>query len=45
MKATDEPVLTFSFIHIMLKQLSEEERDAFESAVISRIPDLLKLSR
>lgn len=45
MKATDEPILAFSFIHVMLQQLDEKERDAFESAVISRIPDLLKLSR
>ncbi|KAL2478611.1 transducin family protein/WD-40 repeat family protein [Forsythia ovata] len=45
MKVTDEPILAFSFIHVMLQQLIDKEHDAFESAVISRIPDLVKLSR
>ncbi|KAL0454931.1 UNVERIFIED_CONTAM: Vacuolar protein sorting-associated protein 8, partial [Sesamum latifolium] len=45
MKANHEPVYAFSFIHDMLRLLSNGEFDAFESAVISRIPDLFKLSR
>ncbi|KAL0413068.1 UNVERIFIED_CONTAM: Vacuolar protein sorting-associated protein 8 [Sesamum radiatum] len=45
MKANHEPVYAFSFIHDMLRLLSNGEVDAFESAVISRIPDLFKLSR
>ncbi|KAK4406644.1 Vacuolar protein sorting-associated protein 8 [Sesamum angolense] len=45
MKANHEPVYAFSFIHDMLRLLSNGEFDAFESAIISRIPDLFKLSR
>ncbi|KAL6495612.1 hypothetical protein OROGR_030175 [Orobanche gracilis] len=45
MKMIHEPIYAFSFIHDRLRLLSTEEFDAFESAVISRIPDLLKLSR
>ncbi|KAL3830545.1 hypothetical protein ACJIZ3_019347 [Penstemon smallii] len=45
MKATNEPIYVFSFIHHTLKQLHSEEADAFELAVISCIPDLVKLSR
>ncbi|GFQ05580.1 vacuolar protein sorting-associated protein 8 homolog [Phtheirospermum japonicum] len=45
MKTIHEPIHAFSFIHEILRLLSNEERDAFESAVISRIPDLFKLSR
>ncbi|KAK6121136.1 hypothetical protein DH2020_045124 [Rehmannia glutinosa] len=45
MKTMHEPLYAFSFIHDMLSLLRNEELDAFESAVISRIPDLLKLSR
>lgn len=44
-KATQEPIHAFSFIYDMLKLLGNEESDGFESAVISRIPDLVKLSR
>ncbi|KAL1535637.1 vacuolar protein sorting-associated protein 8 [Salvia divinorum] len=44
-KAIQEPVYAFSFIYEMLRLLDDEESDAFESAVISRIPDLVKLSR
>lgn len=44
-KATQEPIHAFSFIYDMLKLLGNEESDAFESAIISRIPDLVKLSR
>lgn len=45
MKATHEPIFAFSFIYDTLRLLANEEYEAFESAVISRIPDLLKLSR
>ncbi|KAK4415847.1 Vacuolar protein sorting-associated protein 8 [Sesamum alatum] len=45
MKVNHEPIYAFSFIHDMLRLLSNGECDAFESAVISRIPDLFKLSR
>ncbi|KAG8391995.1 hypothetical protein BUALT_Bualt01G0245600 [Buddleja alternifolia] len=45
MKANNEPMYAFSFIHDMLRLLSNEESDSFESAVISRIPDLVKLNR
>ncbi|KAL8062990.1 hypothetical protein ABFX02_02G181400 [Erythranthe guttata] len=45
MKATHEPIYAFSFIYDMFKLLGNEESDAFESAVVSRIPDLVKLSR
>ncbi|KAG6395280.1 hypothetical protein SASPL_145922 [Salvia splendens] len=44
-KAIQEPVYAFSFIYEMLRLLDGEESDAFESAVISRIPYLVKLSR
>ncbi|XP_057778554.1 uncharacterized protein LOC130997300 [Salvia miltiorrhiza] len=44
-KATQEPIHAFSFIYDMLRQLGNAESDAFESAVISRVPDLVKLSR
>jgi len=45
MKDVDEPVHAFSFIHSMLLQLSGTESAAFQSAVISRIPALVHLSR
>lgn len=45
MKVMHEPIHVFSFIHDMLRLNCNEESDAFESAVISRIPDLVKLSR
>ncbi|XP_009594307.1 uncharacterized protein [Nicotiana tomentosiformis] len=45
MKAVDEPILAFIFIDSMLRQPRGKESDAFRSAVISRIPDLLKLNR
>lgn len=45
MKDVDEPVHAFSFIHSMLLQLSGAESAAFRSAVISRIPELVHLSR
>ncbi|XAR49264.1 hypothetical protein NMG60_11032393 [Bertholletia excelsa] len=45
MKDVDEPIHAFSFINKMLEQLSDTEASTFQSAVISRIPDLLSLSR
>lgn len=45
MKATHEPIYAFSFIYDTIRMLGNEESDAFESAVISRIPNLVKLSR
>ncbi|GAB4861531.1 hypothetical protein Ancab_036722 [Ancistrocladus abbreviatus] len=45
MKEVDEPVHTFSFINSALLQLSETESVAFQSEVISRIPQLTNLSR
>ncbi|KAK3004785.1 hypothetical protein RJ639_020124, partial [Escallonia herrerae] len=45
MKDVDEPIHAFSFIDHTLRQPSNSERDAFQSAVISRIPDLVKLCR
>uniref|UniRef100_A0A5B7BN45 RING-type domain-containing protein n=1 Tax=Davidia involucrata TaxID=16924 RepID=A0A5B7BN45_DAVIN len=45
MKDVDEPIHAFSFINDTLPQLSDSESNAFQSAVISRIPDLVNLSR
>ncbi|KAJ8566117.1 hypothetical protein K7X08_030594 [Anisodus acutangulus] len=45
MQAVDEPILAFVFVDDMLRQLRGKESDTFRSAVISRIPDLLKLNR
>ncbi|CAK7348627.1 unnamed protein product [Dovyalis caffra] len=45
MKDIDEPIHTFSYINNMLEKLSDNESGAFRSAVISRIPELLVLSR
>ncbi|KAH9613347.1 hypothetical protein KSS87_008185 [Heliosperma pusillum] len=45
MKDVDEPVYAFSFIDGMLLKLSETDSIAFRSAVISRIPELVILSR
>ncbi|CAH9089153.1 unnamed protein product [Cuscuta epithymum] len=44
-KSVDEPIHAFSFIHSMLQQLRNKEADAFQYAVMSRIPDLVKISR
>ncbi|RAL47649.1 hypothetical protein DM860_011387 [Cuscuta australis] len=44
-KYIDEPIHAFSFIHDMLHQMGNKDSDAFRSAVLSRIPDLVKLSR
>nr|POE52599.1 isoform 3 of vacuolar protein sorting-associated protein 8 like [Quercus suber] len=40
MKDVDEPIHAFSFINKTLLQLSDNERAIFQSAVISRIPEL-----
>lgn len=45
MKDVDEPIHAFSFIHDTLLQLTDNEYAAFRSAVISRIPELICLSR
>lgn len=45
MKDVDEPIHAFSFIHDTLLQLTDNEYAAFCSAVISRIPELICLSR
>ncbi|KAI4341368.1 hypothetical protein MLD38_026099 [Melastoma candidum] len=45
MKDMDEPVHAFAYIDIALSQLHEIDRDSFRSAVISRIPRLICLSR
>ncbi|MCD7459407.1 hypothetical protein HAX54_040864 [Datura stramonium] len=45
LKAVDEPILAFVFVDDMLRQLRGKESDSFRSAVISQIPDLLKLNR
>ncbi|KAJ4963919.1 hypothetical protein NE237_023858 [Protea cynaroides] len=45
MKDIDEPIHAFSFINITLLQLGETESVDFQSAVISRIPELVNLSR
>lgn len=45
MKDVDEPVHAFSFINDALLQLIDDEYASFRSAVISRIPELLCLSR
>lgn len=45
MKDVDEPIHTFSYINNILSQLSGNEWNAFQSAVMSRIPELVVLSR
>lgn len=45
MKDVDEPIHAFSFVHDTLLQLTDNEYTAFHSAVISRIPELICLSR
>ncbi|KAK1273312.1 hypothetical protein QJS04_geneDACA010854 [Acorus gramineus] len=45
MKDLDEPVHAFAFIHHMLFQLRDTESSSFRSAVISRLPELVNLSR
>ncbi|XP_038973310.1 vacuolar protein sorting-associated protein 8 homolog isoform X2 [Phoenix dactylifera] len=45
MKDFNEPVHAFAFINKMLIQLKNTDASSFRSAVISRIPELVKLSR
>ncbi|KFK30664.1 hypothetical protein AALP_AA6G011700 [Arabis alpina] len=45
MKEADEPIHSFCYVNKMLSQLRGDEFTAFQSAVISRIPELLELSR
>lgn len=45
MKDLDEPIHIFSFINKMFLKLENTEALSFKLAVISRIPDLVKLSR
>ncbi|CAH2069296.1 unnamed protein product [Thlaspi arvense] len=45
MKEADEPIHSFCYVNKMLSQLSGDELTAFQSAIISRIPELLELSR
>ncbi|KAI9093990.1 hypothetical protein K1719_026988 [Acacia pycnantha] len=44
MKDVDEPIHAFSFINMMLMQLTGNDRAAIRSAVISRIAKLVELS-
>ncbi|KAF6159617.1 hypothetical protein GIB67_034579 [Kingdonia uniflora] len=45
MKDFDEPIHAFSFINGMLLQLNDAESASFQFEVISRIPELISLSR
>lgn len=45
MKDVDEPIHAFSYIDNLLRQQSDKRPDSLETAVISRIPDLILLSR
>lgn len=45
MKDAEEPIHAFSFISSTLLQLHGNLSDAFLSEIMSRIPDLVKLSR
>lgn len=45
MKDLDEPIHAFAFINKMLILLKSGEASSFQLAVISRIPELIKLSR
>ncbi|WOK95317.1 hypothetical protein Cni_G04024 [Canna indica] len=45
MKDQDEPIHAFAFIHKILFQLKDHEADSFQAAVMSGIPELVKLSR
>lgn len=45
MKDVDEPVHAFSFINKTFSQLTGNDHAAIRSAVISRIPELVELSR
>jgi len=45
MKDVNEPVHAFSFINKAFSQLIGNDRTAIQSAVLSRIPELVELSR
>lgn len=45
MKDVDEPVHAFSFINKVFSELTDKDHTAIRSAVLSRIPDLVELSR
>lgn len=47
MKDTEDPLHAFAFIDSMLSRhaSTEESATSFHSAVMSRVPDLIKLSR
>ncbi|CAN0889367.1 Vacuolar protein sorting-associated protein 8 homolog [Linum grandiflorum] len=45
MKEVGEPIHTFLYINNMLEQLSNSELNEFQSAIMTRIPELLGLSR
>ncbi|KAG9149694.1 hypothetical protein Leryth_012420 [Lithospermum erythrorhizon] len=45
MNVMEEPIHAFSFIHDMLPKLSDNQSENIESAVISRIQHLVRLSR
>ncbi|KAF5732004.1 vacuolar protein sorting-associated protein 8 isoform X1 [Tripterygium wilfordii] len=45
MKDLEEPIHAFSFINNTLLQLSDNECETFQSVIISRIPELVGLSR
>ncbi|MED6196098.1 hypothetical protein PIB30_044081 [Stylosanthes scabra] len=45
MKDVDEPIHAFSFINVMLSRLTNKNHATIRSAVISRIPELVELSR
>lgn len=45
MKDVDEPIHAFLFINKTVLELSGNELAVFQSAVISRIPELVDLSR
>ncbi|MQM01059.1 hypothetical protein Taro_033803, partial [Colocasia esculenta] len=45
MKDSDEPFYAFAFVLEILLKLNDSESSTFRSAVMSRIPELVKLSR
>lgn len=45
MKDADEPIHAFSFISCTLHQLHGTNSDAFLAEIMSRLPDLVILSR
>lgn len=45
MKDLNEPIVSFAFINNIFLKLKDVEVESFRSAVISRIAELVKLSR